>query len=536
MVPSVPAAGSRPHRHPECWACAAAGVVIRDAGSRVVRGADPPHPVGGGTSAPGMMRWCSLRRSVPTCSVGSARFGRACVGIRTSPTSRCPWVSRPSPSSLPGPQHAQYTDGVPRGSAHAGQRGSHPCTDPAAGRATPVPRARPYRDRGGHRPYSALGYAESGGNYGVLVALYTVAANSTRRTAPLAAVLTSLGILLTFANYVQRDPHAAGSCCSCTPEYAVAWVVGTYLQGSPPGRAGASGAGGPPGARTRGTRSLAVAEERARIARELHDVVAHHVSVMVVQAGAARRVVATDPSSAREARWPPSSRPGAPRSPRCAGCSRSCARKVRTRARALAGRPRASSRGSGLRACRSTWRSTGERPEVPAGADLAAYRIVQEALTNVVKHAGKAIARVRISYAPDRVEVEVTDDGRGAAAHLDVELGRSWARRDARTGPPLRRHAWRQARAGGGYRVHAAFPIEPPPPALERPETAHHREGRASPVRRPHVARGAARRPVPTHGRGLPGSHHAGADPRLARRRQRGTALPARRPRSGDSA
>jgi len=79
--------------------------------------------------------------------------------------------------------------------------------------------------------YSAFGYAESGGNYGVLVALYTVAANSTRRTAALAAVLTSLGILLTFENYMQHDPHVAGQLLLVYTEYAVAWVVGTYLQG-----------------------------------------------------------------------------------------------------------------------------------------------------------------------------------------------------------------------------------------------------------------------------------------------------------------
>ena len=107
---------------------------------------------------------------------------------------------------------------------------------------------------------------------------------------------------------------------------------------------------------------------------------------------------------------------------------------------------------------------------MPAGADLAAYRIVQEALTNVVKHAGQASASVRIAYAPDRVEVEVTDDGRGAAAHLDAEPG-------GRGLVGMRERALLYGgtveagpRPSGGYRVHAAFPIEPPPLPLERPD------------------------------------------------------------------
>jgi signal transduction histidine kinase len=59
---------------------------------------------------------------------------------------------------------------------------------------------------------------------------------------------------------------------------------------------------------------------------------------------------------------------------------------------------------------------SGDRADVPAGVDLSAYRIVQEALTNVIKHAGAARAQVRIDYGPTAVTIEVVDDGRGAAA------------------------------------------------------------------------------------------------------------------------
>jgi signal transduction histidine kinase len=319
--------------------------------------------------------------------------------------------------------------------------------------------------------YSALGYSEAGANLGVLVALYTVAAHTDRRTATLAGAFTALGILLTSASYVQRDPRAADQLLVVYPEYSVAWVAGTYLRRRQDLEA----------LRERSTRlererderaRLAVAEERSRIARELHDVVAHHVSVMVVQAGAARRVVATDPTSARAAMAAVES------------AGRTALSEMRrmlevlreegpdfepepslTEVAGLVARVRAAGLSVDLEI-------SGARPEVPTGADLAAYRIVQEALTNVVKHAGKAVAHVRISYMPDRVEVEVTDDGRGAAAHLVVDSG-------GRGLVGMRERALLYGgtvEAGpvtaGGYRVHAAFPIEVPLRTAQQREAA----------------------------------------------------------------
>jgi len=210
----------------------------------------------------------------------------------------------------------------------------------------------------------------------------------------------------------------------------------------------------------------AVTEERARIARELHDVVAHYVSVMVVQAAGARRIADMDPVAAK----------GALEAVEAAG--RTALAEMRRMLEVL----RADEAGVGpqpgladLDRLVAQVRETGlpvearmdgdERP-LAAGMDLAAYRIIQEALTNVVKHAGNATARVAVSYEPQALDIEVVDDGRGAAAPLlagAVEGGHGLIGMRERvalyggeleTGPVF----------PGGYRVHARFPLEPTAP------------------------------------------------------------------------
>jgi signal transduction histidine kinase len=160
---------------------------------------------------------------------------------------------------------------------------------------------------------------------------------------------------------------------------------------------------------------IAVADERARIARELHDVVAHSVGVIVVQAVGARRVFDRDPERAREA----------------LGSIERTARTALTDMRRSLGvlrrdddeRALAPQLGvddlNGLIEQVSTGGLTvelaveGERAPLPQGIDLSAYRIVQEALTNVIKHAGAANALVTVRYLDDELEIEVADDGAG---------------------------------------------------------------------------------------------------------------------------
>jgi len=163
----------------------------------------------------------------------------------------------------------------------------------------------------------------------------------------------------------------------------------------------------------------AVVEERARIARELHDVVAHHVSTMVVQAGAERRSLGD----------------GAEETAEVLGTIEQVGRGALTEMRrmvamlrsdpddALAPQPTLAQvdelvsqlRAAGLDA---ELRVTGERRDLPAGIELSAYRIVQEALTNVLKHADGATAIVEISYQAHALGVVVRDDGRGGSRNL----------------------------------------------------------------------------------------------------------------------
>jgi len=169
----------------------------------------------------------------------------------------------------------------------------------------------------------------------------------------------------------------------------------------------------------------AVAEERARITRELHDVVAHALSVMVVQAGAAEQMVDDDPAYVRAA---------LDRIRNTGTSTLAEMRRLVTMLReddapgALAPQPSIANvetliddaRRSGLEV---TFGIDGEPRALPAGLDLAAYRIVQEALTNVRRHASASRASVLLSYRSDSIEIEVTDDGRGESAAESGSVG-----------------------------------------------------------------------------------------------------------------
>jgi signal transduction histidine kinase len=162
---------------------------------------------------------------------------------------------------------------------------------------------------------------------------------------------------------------------------------------------------------------VAAAAERARIARELHDIVAHHVSVMVVQADGAGYVLQSDPGRAAGALAAVSAtgRQALTELRRLLGVLRSDGEQA-----ALAPLPGLGelrelldqSRAAGLEV--SYW-LTGVPRDLPEGAELAAYRVVQESLTNTRKHAGlAATAAVTLQYEPDGLVLAVTDDGRAA--------------------------------------------------------------------------------------------------------------------------
>jgi signal transduction histidine kinase len=159
----------------------------------------------------------------------------------------------------------------------------------------------------------------------------------------------------------------------------------------------------------------AVAGERTRIARELHDVVAHSVSVMVVQAGAAGEVLGAYPDKAREPlrSIQDTGRQALIELRRLLGVLRTDDGEA-----ALAPQPGLDQVGALAAHVREAGMAVevcvdGTRDAIPAGVDLAAYRIVQEALTNVLKHASASHAVVRVGYRPDAIELEVLDDGHG---------------------------------------------------------------------------------------------------------------------------
>jgi len=161
----------------------------------------------------------------------------------------------------------------------------------------------------------------------------------------------------------------------------------------------------------------AVTQERLRIARELHDVVAHTMSVVAMDAGTGRMVAAEDPAAAQRALATIET------------ATRSALHEMRRLLGVLRGShgqpPSTLDPMPGLgdldalvaevvkSGVTVDVRVEGVRPEVPSSVDLSGYRIVQEALTNVIKHAGPAHAAVTVRYSDNDVTVEIDDDGRG---------------------------------------------------------------------------------------------------------------------------
>lgn len=213
----------------------------------------------------------------------------------------------------------------------------------------------------------------------------------------------------------------------------------------------------------------AVLDERSRIARDLHDVVAHGMSVMVVQAGAAERLVATCPDRAAESlrTIQQTGREALAEMRRLLGVLRD----EHDRAAALTPQPGLDDLGPVVQRCNDAGVTTrlevrGERPAPRAvGPEMAGYRVVQEALTNVIKHAGRPVqALVKITWSPDHLRLEVDDDGDGST-HRQVERSTGHGLVGMRervelyggtlhTGP----------RPGGGFRVSAVIPFDVPPP------------------------------------------------------------------------
>jgi signal transduction histidine kinase len=208
---------------------------------------------------------------------------------------------------------------------------------------------------------------------------------------------------------------------------------------------------------------LAVADERARIARELHDVVAHNVSVMVVQAGAGRRMLDLDPGRSRAAfeSIEETGRQALVEMRRLLGVLRKDDEQL-----ALAPQPSLEHVDTLLEQVRTagmpvTLRIEGEPRPLPPGIDLSAYRIVQEALTNALKHAGPASGQVVLRYGEVDLEIEIADDGRGTNGDEPALVSGGnglvgMRERVALYGGDLRAGTL----TGGGYSLKARLPLD----------------------------------------------------------------------------
>lgn len=201
-----------------------------------------------------------------------------------------------------------------------------------------------------------------------------------------------------------------------------------------------------------------VEEERLRIARELHDVTAHSLSIIAVQAGAAEKVVDRDPAAAK----------------RALETIRATSKASLDELRAMLGVLRGKEDGAPLAPAGSIARlgelaaaveQAGVRVEltvedlgdVPAFAEVSSYRIVQEALTNVVRHARASVARVRLTRGDDALVIEIADDGAGAiAGSLEGHGIAGMRERIAALGGEF----FAGAQPGGGYLVRATIPLQ----------------------------------------------------------------------------
>lgn len=208
--------------------------------------------------------------------------------------------------------------------------------------------------------------------------------------------------------------------------------------------------------------SAAVNQERIRIARELHDVVAHEITVMTIQSAAAKRVLREDPVQAHDA----------------IESAEAAGHRALTEVRRLLGMLRTTDpktmdpqpgmgslhhlveqmNQAGLATSLSIH---GEERTLPLGVDLNAYRIIQESLTNTLKHGGPDVnAEIEVAYGPESLAIEVRDDGRGAAAvrRAADQPGQGLVGMHERA-TLLNGALHAGPRPGGGYRVTAKLPI-----------------------------------------------------------------------------
>ena len=309
-----------------------------------------------------------------------------------------------------------------------------------------------------------LSYFPSFASLGFLVALYTVAGYRERRTSIPAGIASGVVVLAILS--IGQEPVEPDTIIAECLIVSAAWSLGDGLRI----RRGQVVQLENRAQRLEREREAwvrqAVAQERRVIARELHDVVAHNVSVIVAQSGAAQRIFEKQPEEARAT----------------LSAVEHAGRSALVEMRRLMGLLRTETDTTGMRSPQpglanleslatqvreaglpATITVEGVPRQLPAGLDLSAFRIVQEALTNALKHAGPASASVVVRYEDTHLRLTIEDDGtgtdrRGPASqprygHLGMRERVALFGGDLRVG----------ARARGGYRVEATLPLDGEP-------------------------------------------------------------------------
>jgi signal transduction histidine kinase len=309
---------------------------------------------------------------------------------------------------------------------------------------------------------SALGF-KGPAALALMLTTYTVAATSNRDRSRIALAVVVSGALL--AAIVDPGGPITGNLISNPLTVLVAWVVGDNVRNR---RDYARGQAERAAEREREREERirrAAADERLRIARELHDVVAHSMSIIAVQSGVGRMVIDSQPEEARKALQ----------------VIETTSRQALHEMRLLLGVLRRPDEANSVLGPAPTLsdldallgqaaqsgvvvrlRQEGVRRDLPPGVDLSAYRIIQEALTNIVRHVGPATAEVVIGYRAGEVEIEVSDDGGhrpvsagiGAGANSGGQGLVGMRERVALFGGDLAAGAVK----GGGFRVTARLP------------------------------------------------------------------------------
>jgi signal transduction histidine kinase len=306
--------------------------------------------------------------------------------------------------------------------------------------------------------YSALGYVNGAVLLAPAIALYTVAKTVKARHSLLLAAGTLVALMSATAAGNPFQPTAGGF-------YLIPALIAAPLFGGIAVRNRLAYVASIQ-ARADDAANRRIGEERLRIARELHDVVAHTMATINVQATAASHVLAEQPAAAAEALQTIrlASKDGLRELRAILNVLRQADDADPTQPAPGLAHLDALIAGAGQAGLPTTLTTAGPARPLPPEVDLAAYRIIQESLTNTIRHAGPATATVSLGYGADDLRIEVTDTGRGAAPDPAGSTGHGLTgmrERAAAVGGTVQAGPG----DGGGFRVVARLPATPWQPA-----------------------------------------------------------------------